>query len=94
MLIQIELRDTTPQAKRLGGGRIVMPVCRVIRQPGDGLRLDNLAPAVQKFYHCMTSALLQKDPENPDVGQLDKGTFLVVQNNLARFLKPGEGGAA
>lgn len=92
MLIQIELRDTTPQAKRLSGGRIVMPVCRVIRQAGDGLRLNNLAPAVQRFYHAMTAALLQKDPDNPDVGSVDKGTFPVVQNNLTRFLKTPEEG--
>ena len=94
MLIQIELRDTTPQAKRLAGGRVIMPVCRVIRQAGDGLRLDALAPSVQRFYHCMTAALLQKDPENPDVDSVDKGTFAVVRANLERFLKaPGEGAA-
>lgn len=93
MLIQIELRDTTPQAKRLSGGRIVMPSCRVIRQAGDGLRLDNLAVALQKFYHCLTVTLLQKDPENPDVDATDKGTLLVVQRNLSRFLDQPEGGA-
>lgn len=88
MLIQVELRDTSPQAKRLRGGRIVMPSCRVLRQPGDGLRLSNLAIPMQKFYHAMTAALLQKDPDNPEVDALDKGTFLIVQGNLQRFLTP------
>ena len=93
MLVQIELRDTTPQAKRLSGGRIVMSVCRAYRQPGDGIRLNNLAPEIQRFYHALTAALLQKDPEHPDVDTVDKGTFIVVQNNLARFRSPPEGGA-
>lgn len=86
MLIQIELRDTTPQAKRLAGGRIVMPACRVIKQAGDGIRLSNLAVPLQKFYYCLTASLLQKDPENPDIASLDKGTFPVVTANLDRFL--------
>ena len=86
MLIQIELRDTTPQAKRLHGGRVVMPVCRVVRQAGDGIRLSNLAIPLQKFYYCLTASLLQKDPENPDIASLDKGTFPVVMANLDRFL--------
>lgn len=92
MLIQLELRDTTPQSKRLGG-KVYMPYCRVVRQSGDGLRLDNIAPLIQKYYHCMTAALLQADPENPDVDKLDKGSFVVIQRNLARFLTPGNGGS-
>lgn len=94
MLIQIELRDTDCHGKRIGNSRVHMSSCRVVRQPGDGLRMENIAPAVQRFYHSMTAALLQKDPENPEVDKLDKGTYPVIMGNLARFLaspKEGEG---
>lgn len=91
-MIAVELHDTDPRGARLGGSRVVMTQCRVIRQSGDGLRLGNLAAALQRFYHCMTVALFQKDPENPDVDVIDKGTMPVVQKNLSRFLQPEVGG--
>ena len=93
MLIQVELRDTDSHGRRLGNSKVHMSFCRVIRQPGDGLRMENIAPAVQRFYHSMTAALLQKDPENPEVDKVDKGTYPVIMANLARFLAaPEEGG--
>lgn len=92
MLIQIELRDTDFHGKRLGNSRVHMSACRVVRQPGDGLRMENIAPAIQRFYHSMTAALLQKDPENPEVDKVDKGTYPVITANLARFLAPPKEG--
>ena len=89
MLIRIELRDIDPHGKRMGG-KVVMSSCRVVKQAGDGLRMDNLAPGIQRFYHCMTAALLQKDPENPEVDKVDKGRIVTIQNNLARFLAPSD----
>ena len=85
MLIQVELRDTDHKGQRLHN-KIVMTHCRVIRQSGDGLRLENLAVPVQRFYHAMTVALLSKDPDNPDKDKLDKGQVLYIQKNLERFL--------
>lgn len=85
MLIQIELRDSNPQGKRIGG-KVYSPFCRVIRQGGDSLRMDNLAAPLQKFYHAMTAALLQPDPDNPEVDKVDKGSFIIIQRNLKKFL--------
>lgn len=90
MLIQIELRDTDHKGRRLGN-KVNMTYCRVIRQAGDGLRLNNLAIPVQRFYHAMTVSLLSADPENPDVNKLDKGQVRCIQANLERFLAPQEG---
>ena len=89
MLIQIELRDTDHKGRRLCN-KVNMTHCRVIRQSGDGLRLENIAIPVQRFYHAMTVSLLSKDPENPEVDKVDKGSIRFIQANLARFLAPPE----
>lgn len=85
MLIQIELRDKDQKGNRLPN-KVVMTYCRVIKQAGDGVRLDNIAIPVQKFYHAMTVALLSKDPEHPEVDKIDKGSIMIINNNLERFL--------
>lgn len=85
MLINIELRDTDHKGRRLGN-KVNMVYCRVIRQAGDRLRLNNLAVPIQRFYHAMTVSLLSKDPENPEVDKIDKGSIRVIQDNLVRFL--------
>jgi len=90
VLIQIELRDTDSHGKRLGSSKVHMSYCRVFKQAGDGIRMDNLAGAIQKFYHSLTAVLLQKDPENPEVDKVDKGTYPVIVANLARFTAGGK----
>lgn len=89
MLISIELHDKSPQGKRLGKSAIVMTSCRVFRQSGDGIRLNNLAPAVQQFYQAATVALLHRDPASVIPEQLGHGTYPVVVENLERFRKAG-----
>lgn len=89
MLIQIELRDTDHKGRRLGN-KVNMTYCRVIRQAGDGLRLENIAVPVQRFYHAMTVSLLSKDPENPEVDKVDKGSIRFIRDNLSRFLASPE----
>jgi hypothetical protein len=89
MLIQIELRDTDHKGRRLNN-KVNMTHCRVIRQSGDGLRLENISIPIQRFYHAMTVSLLSKDPDNPEVDKVDKGSIRFIQANLARFLAPPE----
>lgn len=90
MRIIVELHDTDPRGARLGGSRVVMTQCRAMCQAGDGLRMANLEPLLQRFYRSMTVALLQKDPENPEVDKVDRGTYPVIRANLERFLSAPE----
>ena len=69
-----------------------MTQCRAMCQAGDGLRMSNLEPLLQRFYRSLTVALLQKDPENPDVDKVGRGTYPVIRANLERFTSVPERG--
>lgn len=67
-----------------------MTQCRAMCQAGDGLRMAHLEPLLQRFYHSMTVALLQKDPGEPRGRQGRQGTYPVIRANLERFLSAPE----
>ena len=50
MLIQIEIRDTAPNGKRYSGKKCTLSKFNVIRQAGDGLRLNNLATQAASWF--------------------------------------------
>lgn len=43
MKIEIHIRDTASNGKRVGMRNLFLESCRVYKESGDGLRLDNLA---------------------------------------------------
>ena len=43
MKIEIHIRDSYANGKKLGRRRLMLESCRVYKESGDGLRLDNLA---------------------------------------------------
>ena len=64
MLIQIEIRDTAPQGKRFEGKKCTLSKFNVIRQAGDGLRLNNLATQAASWFKG-AAMLFLNDSVNP-----------------------------
>ena len=65
MKIEIHLRDTKTNGKRIGGRACVIESCRVFRESGDGVRLSNLATLAYKWFFGAALAFVNDDPANP-----------------------------
>lgn len=50
MKIEIHIRDTKSNGKRVGGRACYVESCRVFKEAGDGLRLDNLAVTASRWF--------------------------------------------
>lgn len=64
MLIQIEIRDTAPNGKRYSGKKCTLSKFNVIRQAGDGVRLNNLATQAASWFKG-AAMLFLNDSVNP-----------------------------
>jgi len=50
MKIEIHIRDTDKTGKRVGKRNAFVESCRVYKEAGDGLRLDNLAIPAYAYF--------------------------------------------
>jgi len=82
--IEIHLRDTNCQGKRLGGKKCVLESCRVYREAGDGVRLNNLAVLAAKWFQGAALLFINDDAEKASkTGTL--GTEEAVEQRLAQY---------
>lgn len=51
MKVEIHFRDSDKTGKRVGMRNLFMESCKVYKEPGDGLRLDNFAVFVQAYFN-------------------------------------------
>ena len=87
MLIQIEIRDTAPNGKRYSGKKCTLSKFNVIRQAGDGLRLNNLANQAATWFKG-AAMLFLNDSVNPTTSTKE-GT-LPSDKRFAQYLKDDE----
>jgi len=81
MKIEIILRDTDTHGKRIKRRRAcVIESCRVYRQAGDGLRLNNLATLAHKWFLGAALAFVNDDPDNPN-----KNGTLPTEERMAQY---------
>lgn len=66
MKIEIHIRDSYANGKKLGRRRLMLESCRVYKEAGDGLRLDNVAPVAYAFFKSACMVFLKDDPTNKD----------------------------
>lgn len=66
MKIEIHIRDSAANGKKLGRRRLMLESCRVYKEAGDGLRLDNVAPVAYAFFKSACMVFLKDDPTNKD----------------------------
>lgn len=90
MKIEIHLRDGNAQGHKLGQGRLLMESCRVYREAGDGLRLNNMAVAAQAYFSAMTKVFVNggdvskmKESERPEMGTIKGIQGLLNKLHLA-----------
>jgi len=63
MKIEIHIKDTAPTGKRVGFRNLYLESCRVYKEPGDGLRLDNLAVAAAVAFGDKAKDFISKAKE-------------------------------
>lgn len=66
MKIEIHIRDSYANGKKIGRRRLMLESCRVYKEAGDGLRLDNVAPGAYAFFKSACMVFLKDDPTNKD----------------------------
>ena len=66
MKIEIHIRDSYANGKKLGRRRLMLESCRVYKEAGDGLRLDNVAPVAYAFFKSACMVFLKDDPTDPE----------------------------
>lgn len=62
MKIEIHIRDSYANGKKIGRRRLILESCRVYKEAGDGLRLDNVAPVAYAFFKSACMVFLKDDP--------------------------------
>lgn len=67
MRIEIHLRDTGKDGKYVGLKGLRCSALRVIREAGDKLRLNNIAPQMEKLFAAATAEILRQARGEPDV---------------------------
>lgn len=82
MKIEIIIRDTNSHGKRLGKRNCYLESCRVYKQAGDGLRLDNVAPLAYRWFHGAAMVFLNDNPSRADA----HGT-LPTEERIAQYEK-------
>ena len=82
MRIEIVLRDTKPNGKRIPNRACVVESCRVFKQAGDGLRLDNVAPMAHKWFLGAALAFVNDDPSTGN-----KNGTLPTAERMAQYEK-------
>ena len=82
MRIEITLRDTKPNGQRIPRRACVIESCRVFKQAGDGLRLDNVAPIAYKWFLGAALAFVNDDPSTGNTN----GT-LPTEERMAQYGK-------
>ena len=87
MLIQIEIRDTAPNGKRYSGKKCTLSKFNVIRQAGDGLRLNNLATQAASWFKG--AAMLFLNDTVDATTSMKEGT-LPSDKRFAQYLKKKE----
>lgn len=58
MKVEIHIRDTNCNGKRVGMRNAFVESVRVFKESGDGLRLDNLAPLAQGYFKAKSLELV------------------------------------
>lgn len=87
MLIQIEIRDTAPNGKRFEGKKCTLSKFNVIRQAGDGVRLNNLAYSAATWFKG--AAMLFLNDTVDTTTSMKEGT-LPNDKRFAQYLKKKE----
>ena len=87
MLIQIEIRDTAPNGKRYSGKKCVLSKFNVIRQAGDGLRLNNLATQAASWFKGAAMLFLN---DTVDTNTSTKEGTLPGDKRFAKYMKDDE----
>lgn len=67
MKIEIHIRDTDKHGKRVGMANLFLESCKVYKEAGDGLRLDNFAVFVQSYFNEKAKEVTKAMRENRSV---------------------------
>lgn len=90
MKIEIHLRDTMPNGKRINQRRACrLESCRVYREAGDGLRLNNIAHLALQWFQAAALCFINDDPE-----QAKQTGTLANEERLQKYCADIDGGKA
>ena len=82
MQIEIHIRDSYANGKKIGRRRLTLESCRVYKEAGDGLRLDNVAPVAYTFFKSACMVFLKDDPTD-----VSAPMTLPTDERMSEFLK-------